>query len=64
MKFEIFAFIEFGGQFRRNGRWGTCVDCPKIEGRAYPELCVNTERGDHNLTLEELVEHYRIFVSQ
>ena len=51
-------------QFRRNGRWGTCTDCPRIEGRVYPELCVNTKRSDHNLTLEELVEHYRSFVSR
>lgn len=46
-------------QFRRNGRWGTCTSCPKIEGKAYPEMCVNTDRNDHKLTLEELVEHYR-----
>ena len=50
-------------QFRRNGRWGTCVDCPIIEGKRYPELCVNTTRGDHTLTLEELAEHYRMFVN-
>ena len=50
-------------QFRRNGRWGTCVDCPIIEGKSYPELCVNTTRGDHTFTLEELAEHYRKFVN-
>ena len=51
-------------QFRRNGRCGACTDCPIIEGRAYPELCVNTTRGDHTLTLEDLVEHYHSFVSR
>ena len=49
-------------QFRRNGRWGTCTDCPNVECKKYPELCKNTKRSDHSLCLEELVEHYRQFV--
>lgn len=34
----------------RNGRWGTCVECPRDEhGHAYPERCVHTRRSDHQL---------------
>lgn len=38
-------------QFRRIGRWGTCVDCPPCEHGGYPETerCVNTTRYDHRL---------------
>lgn len=36
--------------FRRNGRWGTCIDCPWDDiGMRRPERCVNTERHDHHL---------------
>ncbi len=32
----------------RNGRWGTCGDCPRDEdGFPQPESCVNTARYDH-----------------
>jgi len=49
------AFVQFG----RNGRWGTCVDCPRdANGEVYPEVCVNTDRYDHQLTLRGLVEGY------
>ena len=42
-------------QFSRNGRWGTCCDCPRdTDGKAYPEFCANTERADHCLTVDEL----------
>lgn len=33
----------------RNGRWGTCVECPCETGLLYPERCVNTDRYDHQL---------------
>jgi hypothetical protein len=33
---------------RRNGRFGTCADCPRdASGKVYPEKCKNTERQDH-----------------
>ena len=35
---------------KRNGIWGTCVDCPKDEtGFPHPERCKNVDRGDHKL---------------
>jgi hypothetical protein len=50
-------------QFYRNGRWGTCVDCPRdTNGRAYPEFCEYTERYDHKLTLDDLVGHYEVIL--
>jgi hypothetical protein len=46
--------------FLRNGRWGTCVDCPMdSDGKQYPELCEHTARSDHHLSIEALVERYR-----
>ena len=33
----------------RNGRWGTCVSCPRIDGEVFPEKCEYTKRYDHNL---------------
>jgi len=53
------ALKEIGGrfhQFARNGRWGTCVDCPRTDGHVYPEFCKHTDRYDHQLTLGELAE--------
>lgn len=48
-------------QFSRNGRWGTCVDCPRdSQGRAYPEFCCNTKRTDHLLKAESLAEQFTI----
>jgi hypothetical protein len=48
-------------QFYRNGRWGTCVDCPRdTNGQPYPEFCKETDRHDHRLTLEELVHAYTV----
>lgn len=45
--------------FMRNGRWGTCGSCPRLtDGTVLPELCPDTERGDHQLTLEGLVDQY------
>ena len=42
-------------QFSRNGRWGTCVDCPRdSNGNAYPELCHNTDRQSHQLDVDSL----------
>ena len=47
-------------QFSRNGRWGTCVGCPRdTQGNAYPEFCPNTKRYDHNMTAEELADAWR-----
>lgn len=46
--------------FARNGRWGTCGDCPEGHGQFYPEFCVNTDRYDHKLTLKTLVEQHKI----
>lgn len=38
----------------RNGRWGTCVECPRDAlHRAYPEQCKHTSRYDHNISPEE-----------
>lgn len=45
--------------FARNGRWGTCVDCPRdSEHNAYPEFCKNTERYDHQLDMKGLAESW------
>lgn len=48
--------------FRKNGVWGTCTDCPETVDRldAYPEHCINFQRSDHRLSLEDLVERYVI----
>jgi hypothetical protein len=46
--------------FGRNGRWGTCVECPRAyDGSVFPEFCPNTERYDHQLTIESLVESHK-----
>ena len=34
---------------RRNGVWGTCVECPRIDGKVYPEKCRNFNRYDHQI---------------
>jgi len=45
--------------FARNGRWGTCVDCPRdSEQNVYPEFCINTERYDHHLGMKDLAESW------
>lgn len=41
-------------QWKRNGRWGTCVDCPRLNGEAFPEQCRYSSRCDHQLTFDEL----------
>ena len=47
--------------FIRNNCWGTCVDCPRDSNLIpYPEFCVNTKRADHHLSLDALVELYRL----
>lgn len=47
-------------QFSRNGRWGTCCDCPRDSSNcAYPEFCANTERHDHHLTVDSLAEQWK-----
>ena len=43
--------------YSRNGRWGTCGDCPRDgDGLVIPELCENAKRYDHHLTIDELCE--------
>lgn len=45
--------------FTRNGRWGACGECPRDgAGKTLPELCANTNRADHLLTLEMLTEKF------
>ena len=34
---------------KRNGRWGTCAACPRVEGAVFPEQCEFTSRYDHQL---------------
>ncbi len=52
-------------QFSRNGRWGTCVDCPRDgHGHILPELCPNTERYDHQLTADSLAEQFNRYNSE
>jgi hypothetical protein len=57
------AIAELGSSFRqfsRNGRWGTCGDCPRdTDGNAYPEFCENTERGDHHLNVDSLADQWK-----
>lgn len=49
-------------QFSRNGRWGTCVACPRdTRGDAYPEFCAFTERYDHLLNAQSLAENFDSF---
>lgn len=45
--------------FTRNGRWGTCVSCPRaFDGEPFPEFCQHTDRYDHQLTLKDLAESH------
>ena len=47
--------------FARNGRWGTCSDCPRDEaGMAYPERCNNTMLPPHHLGIDALVASYKL----
>lgn len=47
-------------QFSRNGRWGTCADCPRdVLNGAYPEYCANRDRYDHNLDVDQLVSRFK-----
>lgn len=49
--------------FARNGRWGTCVECPRDgDGNQLPELCPETNRGDHWLKLSDIVESHNFDV--
>ena len=46
-------------QFSRNGRWGTCADCPAdSNNHAHPEFCVNTNRYDHQLDVDALAKQF------
>lgn len=66
---ETSAFNSAQGQLQRNGRWGTCVHCPREGNRVYPERCINTHQWDHNrkegqflikpLDIEDLYERDR-----
>jgi hypothetical protein len=45
---------ERNAQLLRNGRWGTCVDCPRRrDGQKAPERCINTRRYDHDIEITE-----------
>jgi protein gp37 len=33
----------------RNGRWGTCVECPRDDIGVHPERCVQTQQYNHQL---------------
>lgn len=51
-------------QFSRNGRWGTCMDCPRDSNRmVYPEFCKNTNRYDHQLNVDQLIETHKRHLS-
>ena len=48
-------------QYYRNGRWGTCVDCPRdSDGKHYPEFCKFTNRYDHHLKIDGLTNQINI----
>ena len=48
-------------QFSRNGRWGTCGDCPRdVDGAVYPEFCHYTYRYDHHLDIDSLTGQIKL----
>jgi hypothetical protein len=50
--------------FSRNGRWGTCGECPcDGYGRKLPELCAFTRRDDHQLDIDALSRRFKQEVS-
>jgi hypothetical protein len=50
--------------FSRNGRWGTCGECPQDGyGRNLPELCAFTSRDDHQLDIDALSRRFKQEVS-
>lgn len=50
-------------QLIRNGRWGTCVECPTTNHKKYPEKCKNYGRYDHNLEIKPQTQKMlRIFM--
>lgn len=54
---RLMEFAPRLAQLGRNGRWGTCVACPRAgDGTVLPELCEHTARYDHNLTMRQLAE--------
>lgn len=44
--------------FERIGKTGTCAECPRSAGSAYPEFCVNKQRSDHDLSADKLFSYY------
>lgn len=55
--------------FMRTGRWGSCADCPELHIRhdhyvTMTEMCPNTDRYDHQLDLNSLVEQYAVRMKQ
>lgn len=61
------AMRELRGAFEafiRTGHWGTCVECPVVDGRKLPELCRCRERYDHQLLPLELFAAYEDSVSR
>lgn len=44
-------------QFARNGRWGSCPQCPCHDAaNVYPEFCEHTASSVHNRTVGDLAE--------
>ena len=47
----------------RTGRWGTCADCPVVDGVVQPEGCEHALRYDHQFSVgpaaRVLVDAYR-----
>ena len=55
------SLIDAFHQFARNGRWGTCGECPRdVNGNAITEACPNTNRHDHQLDINGLAKRYKI----
>lgn len=50
-------------QLIRNGRWGTCAECPTTNHKKYPENCKNYGRYDHNIEIKPQTQKMlRIFM--
>lgn len=50
-------------QFSRNGKWGTCCECPRDrENHAYPEYCQHKDRYDHELDVDALSKNWKTYV--
>ncbi len=57
-KMEGYRKTSMEKQLLRNGRWGTCVCCPRdAAGDVYPERCEETKRYDHWLGTNYKIVH-------